>query len=404
MSFWAQRKSLLKEYLTAIVDRYKKLDRKGKTALLNEATQVTRLSRKHLIRLLKQPKEILAQKKASGRKAKYSRELLLPHIRALWIQMERISGRRMKAAYADWLPFYKHPEFTPQIRLLLERMSAATLERFLRQIRAGLKAQNGLSVTPTGGSPSRYMKNRVPLNTFDSKIERPGFCQADTVGHCGTTTAGQYVNTITLTDVDSTWTENRAVFSKKALDVRRQFSDWDRTLPFELLAVNVDNGSEFLNNEMVNFMRRENGKKPITFTRSRAYKKNDNCYVEQKNYTHVRELFGYERIEDSALVAPMDEIYKTCWNPLQNFFLPTFKLKEKVRIGARIVKKFDAPKTPYDRLMQSEHLSEERKEKLRLMKKGLNPFELKAELEKKLEAFFEELRKSSTRSSIGRAG
>jgi hypothetical protein len=386
----------LKEYLVAIVDRYKKLDRNGKTTLLNEATQVTKLSRKHLIRLLKQPKEVLAKKKASGRKPKYPAELLLPHIRELWIQMERISGRRMKAAYPDWLPFYQHAGFTPQIQLWLERMSAATLERFLRKIRAGLKATNGLSVTPTGGSPSRYMKNKVPLNTFDAKIERPGFCQADTVGHCGTTTAGQYVNTITLTDIDSTWTENRAVFSKKAPDVRKQFADWDRTLPFDLLAVNVDNGSEFLNNEMVNFMRREYGKKPITFTRSRAYKKNDNCYVEQKNFTHVRELFGYERFEEPALVTRMDEIYKTCWNPLQNFFLPTFKLKEKVRIGARIVKKFDPPQTPYDRLMKSAHLTEERKEKLRLTKKSLNPFHLKAELENKLGEFFEALRKSKT--------
>jgi hypothetical protein len=393
----------LKEYLVAIVDRYKNLDKQGKTELLNEATEVTKLSRKHVIRLLQRPKEVLAKKKASGRKAKYAIETLLPHIRRLWIQMERISGRRMKAAYPDWLPFYKHPEFTPQIQLLLEQMSAATLERFLRKIRAGLKATNGLSVTPTGGSPSRYMKNKVPLNTFDAKIDRPGFCQADTVGHCGTTTAGQYVNTITLTDIDSTWTENRAVFSKKAPDVRKQFADWDQSLPFELLAVNVDNGSEFLNNEMVNFMRRDFGRKPITFTRSRAYKKNDNCYVEQKNFTHVRELFGYERFEDPVLITLMDEIYKTCWNPFQNFFLPTFKLKEKVRVGARIVKKFDAPQTPYDRLMKSPHLSEERKEKLRLAKKSLNPFELKADLEKKLGVFFEELRKSSTRSSTGKA-
>lgn len=135
----------LKEYLVAIVDRYKNLDKQGKTALLNEATEVTKLSRKHVIRLLKQPKEVLAKKKASGRKPKYPPELLLPHIRRLWIQMERISGRRMKAAYPDWLPFYKHPEFTPQVRLMLERMSAATLERLLSKIRAGLKAQNGLS-------------------------------------------------------------------------------------------------------------------------------------------------------------------------------------------------------------------------------------------------------------------
>ena len=179
----------VKEYLVAIVARYKKLDRKGKTSLLNEATQVTRLSRKHLIRMLQHPEEELAKKKASGRPPKYPPELLLPHIRYLWIQMERISGRRMKVAYADWLPFYQHPQLTPSLRLLLESMSAATLERLLGKIRRSLTADKGLSVTPEG-SPSRYMKNKVPLNTFDAKIDRPGFLQADTVGHCGTSTAG----------------------------------------------------------------------------------------------------------------------------------------------------------------------------------------------------------------------
>ena len=386
----------IKEYLVAIVSRYKNLNRKGKTALLNEATQVTKLSRKHLIRLLKRPAVELAGKKPSGRKPTYPPELLLPHLKYLWTQMERISGRRMKAAYPDWLPFYDRSGFTPQVRLLLERMSASTLERLLRKLRRDLKAGKGLSLTPEG-CPSRYMKNKIPLNTFDAKIDRPGFFQADTVGHCGTSTAGQFLYTITLTDIDSTWTENRAIFSKKAIGVRRQFVDFDQSIPFEILAVNVDNGSEFINNEMINFMRRTSGRKPITFTRSREYKKNDNCYVEQKNFTHVRELFGYERMEDPALVSLMNEIYKTHWNPLQNFFIPTFKLKEKIRVGARIVKKFDAPQTPYDRLMKSSHLSEERKEELRKMKVKLNPFDLKKDLEVKLAIFFEQLRKSKIR-------
>jgi hypothetical protein len=388
----------IKEYLIAIVSRYKNSDRKGKTALLNEATQVTRLSRKHLIRLLQRPEEVLAKRKPSGRRPTYVPNQLLPHIRYLWIQMERISGRRMKAAYPDWLHFYRHPELTPALRVLLEKMSASTLERFLRKIRGSLTAGKGLSVTPEG-CPSRYMKNKVPLNTFDSKIDRPGFLQADTVGHCGTSTAGQYLHTITLTDIDSTWTENRAIFSKKAHEVRRQFTDFDQAIPFDMLAVNVDNGSEFLNNDMINFMRRGCGRPPITFTRSRAYKKNDNCYVEQKNFTHVRELFGYERMEDPRLVTLMNEIYKTCWNPLQNFFIPTFKLKEKIRIGARIIKKFDVPQTPYDRLMKSSYLTEERKQELRQMKAKLNPFDLKKDLEDKLKSFFEELRKSKIREA-----
>ena len=385
----------IKEYLMAIADRYKKANKQEKSKMLIEAEQVTELSRKHLIRTLQAPTEQIAKKKPSGRKKVYEPEILVPHIRFLWIQMERISGRRMKAAFPDWLRFYQDPAFTPQVRLLLEQMSPATLERFLRTIRGAQEARHGLSTT----APARYMKNKIPLNTFDQKIDRPGFVQADTVAHCGTSAAGQFMNTVTLTDIDSTWTENRAIFSKKAHEVRRRFAELDQTLPFELLAVNTDSGSEFLNTPMVQFMRRENGKKPITFTRSRPYRKNDNCYVEQKNFTHVRELFGYERIEDQTLVNLMNEIYRDYWNPLQNYFLPTFKLVSKTRVGARIVKKFDRPQTPYDRLLKSEHLSEERKEKLRKTKSGLNPFQLKTEMEAKLKIFFEQLRKSKTREA-----
>jgi hypothetical protein len=357
----------MKEYLIAIVERYQKADKSGKSQMLTEATEVTKLSRKHLIRVLKQSKDVISKKKPSGRKKKYDPEILIPHIQFLWIQMERISSRRMKAAFLDWLSFYRQqePTFTPQMNLWLEQMSASTLERFLRAIRSDPAANHGLSTTSLGGGPARFMKNKIPLNTFDQKIDRPGFMQSDTVAHCGTSVHGQYVNSITLTDIKSTWTENRAIFSKKAEGVRKCFSELKQTLPFDLLAVNVDNGSEFLNTPVFNFMNPGNGQKAIIFTRSRAYKKNDNCYVEQKNFTHVRELFGYERIEDESLVELMNEIYRDYWNKLQNFFIPTFKLESKTRIGARIVKKYDLPKTPYDRLMNSEHLSDERKENLK---------------------------------------
>jgi hypothetical protein len=284
-----------------------------------------------------------------------------------------------------------------QVKLPLEKMSASTLERFLRIIRGEIRASKGLSTTPDYPA-SWFMKNKVPINTLDYKVDRPGFTQADTVSHCGTSAQGPFASTLTLTDIVSAWTETRAIFTKKALEVRTQFVDLKKTLPYELLAVNVDSGSEFINTPMIQFMGAPL-EKPITFTRSRPYKKNDNCYVEQKNFTHVRELFGYERIEDSSLIPLMNEIYKTLWNPLQNFFIPTFKLKEKIRVGAKIIKKFDAPQTPFERLMKSPYLSEERKEKLKKMKADLNPFKLKTELEAKLKIFFDLLRKSKSREA-----
>lgn len=160
------------------------------------------------------------------------------------------------------------------------------------------------------------------------------------------------------------------------------------------MAINVDSGSEFLNWEMINFTR----SKKIAFTRSRPYKKNDNCWVEQKNYTHVRELFGYDRITEEYLVALMNEIYKNYWNPLQNYFLPTFKLKEKIRIGSRIQKKYDKPKTPYQRLMDCSHLTEEQKGRLKQRKKELDPFKLERGLEANLKTFFTLLKQSKIKA------
>ena len=383
-----------KEYLAAIVDGYKKANKSKKTELLTQAEEITGLTRKHLIRLLKSSKEKLMKRKSSGRPKKYSRDMLIPHIQYLWIQMERISGKRMKAAYPDWLPKYLGDGFTAEIRLMLEKMSASTLERFLREIRKNQTVMKGLSTTK---SPARYMKNKIPINTLDSKIEKPGFFQADTVAHCGDSVAGPFISSVTLTDIYSQWTVNRAMPSKNGIAVRKCFTDLEQEIVFTILGINTDSGSEFLNTPVLNFTKHKTGEPRLNFTRSRPYKKNDNCYVEQKNFTHVRELFGYERFEDPRLVELMNEIYRDCWNPIQNFFIPTFKLKEKLRIGARIVKKFGPPMTPYDRLMGSPHLSAEMKNKLKEKKNSLNPFELKSDLEAKLKVFFDELRKTKTR-------
>lgn len=385
-----------KEYLAAIVDRYKKGTKAEKTKMLSEAVSVTGLSRKHLVRFLKLSKETILKKKPGGRPKKYPVALLIPHLQFIWVQMERISARRMKEAYSDWLPIYKDLGFTQELRLMCERMSVSTLERILRQIRKNQMASKGLTVTRC---PARYMKNKVMLNTFEKKIEKPGFFQSDTVGHCGTTTAGQYIHSVTFTDIFSAWTENRAMWAKYGHEVRKCFTKLEQDLPFKILAINVDNGSEFLNTPVLNFMKNENGSERIIFTRSRPYHKNDSCYVEQKNFTHVRELFGYERFEDPRLVEMMNEIYRDYWNPLQNFFIPTFKLKEKYRVGARIVKKYDRPETPYTRLINHPSLTTEQKRKLTAQKKALNPFTLKAEMEVKLKVFFEELRKSKAREA-----
>ncbi len=377
------------QYLIAINKKYQVSSKIQKGQLLDHAELITNRSRKHLIRRLQNLNYAPRSEplKTQGRPLVYAKEELLPHLKYLWIQMERISPKRMRQALKDWLPKYK--DCPAHLKMQLHTMSATTIDRYLKGIRAESKCTKGLSTT----CPARYMKNKVPINTLDSKITRPGFTQTDTVAHCGNSAKGPFISSLTVTDIFTTWTENRAMLSKKGYLIKQNFKDIENSLPFRLLAINSDSGTEFLNKNMLQFTKGRN----INFTRSRPYKKNDNCYVEQKNFTHVRELFGYERFEDQELVDLMNDIYKNYWNPLQNFFLPTFKLKEKIRIGAKIKKKYDKPKTPYQRVIESGILTKEQEEELRMKKLALDPFELKLNLEIKLKEFFEVLRKINIR-------
>jgi hypothetical protein len=378
-------------YLSAIYDTYQAGSKAEKSNLLDHAILITKRSRKQLIRRLN---KLERQKRLGtakvGRPLQYAREELVPHIQYLWHQMERVSSKRMKAAFKLWLPKYKNCE--PHLKAQLERMSPTTLGRYLKSIRKSETPIKGLSTT----CPARYMKNKVPINTLDSKITRPGYTQTDTVAHCGDSAAGPFISSLTVTDIFSTWTANRAMYTKRGVEVKAMFKDIERSLPFALLAINSDSGSEFLNKNMLQFT---NFGTRVEFTRSRPYKKNDNCYVEQKNFTHVRELFGYERFENIELVVLMNEIYTQYWNPLQNYFLPTFKLKEKIRIGSRIKKTYDQPKTPCQRLLDSTFITEEQRAILTINQYHLDPFELKQKLELKLQEFFEVVRQKNIRKA-----
>ena len=376
-------------YLTAISGLYQESSKGKKGDILTHAQIITQRSRKQLIKRLNriQVGGGCLPVKSSGRPLSYSKKELLAHLKYLWEQMEKNSAERMKEALPDWLPKYKG--CPSHLRYQLEQMSASTLKRYLKEIRVSLVPTKGLSTT----SPVRYMKNKVPINTLDSKVKRPGYAQTDTVSHCGTCSQGPFISSLTVTDICSTWTECRAMFTKKGKEVRRQMQSIEQAIPFKLLAINSDSGSEFLNKQVVQLTRLSH----IQFTRSRPYKKNDNCFIEQKNFTHVRELFGYERFDNPRLVNLMNDIYRNYWNPLQNFFLPSFKLKEKIRVGARIQKKYDKPKTPYQRVIESGVLNEKEMEVLRRRKAQLDPFELKEGLEIKLKEFFEMVRKENIR-------
>ena len=292
MSYRAKR-----EYLDTIRARYRNASRIEKKWILDEFCLVCDYVRKHAIRLLNA--ESLPSPQKAGRKAIYGPDVV-SHLQILWIRMGEICSKKMVVALPFWLEHYNPERFPEELRKQILSVSASTIDRMLKSIR---KNQKGLSSTKS----SVRFKNLVPIHNRDHKIAKPGYMQGDTVAHCGDTLLGAFGNSLTLTDIHSTWTENRATWTKESNKIIEQVADIEKKLPFQLLGVNTDSGSEFINYQFAKYMR-EDRIKAVDFTRSRPYKKNDQAYVEQKNFTHVRQLFGYERIETQELVILMNEI------------------------------------------------------------------------------------------------
>ena len=364
---------LRRVYLDTIRERYLNAPKKAKKLILDEFCMNCGYSRKYAIRILNG--KITPRSKKPGPEPVYDNSFVY-HLHELWIAMNQICSKNMKAALPLWLPYYGKAD--ARIEKLLVQVSPATIDRLLKPYKAG--KVRGLSTT----SPS-LIKNKIPIQLLDSEITQAGFIEADTVAHCGESLHGKYINTLTMTDLMSGWTENRAVWSKEGEFIVNLIRDIERDLPFKLLGFACDNGTEFLNHDLHDYLVRRD--EPVTFVRRRPYKKNDAAHVEQKNFTHVRQLFGYERLENPQFVRIMNEIYRTLWNPLLNFFTPNLKLIKKEREGAKLRKTYDKPKTPYQRLMESEKLNPKEKAELREKMKAKNPFYLKEQLESRLKIF-----------------
>jgi hypothetical protein len=262
-------------------------------------------------------------------------------------------------------------------------MSPATIDRLLFSYRNS--PIHGKSLTTGGGM--HFIKRVIPLKPLYAEYTKPGHLQADTVGHCGDDISGSYAFSLTMTDIFTTWTENRATWSKSAHWVAEQIKDIEKSLPFKILGYSSDNGNEVLNEKIYDYFQMRPDKQKVEVTRGRPYRSNDHAHVEQKNNSHVRKLFGYERLDERGLVDRMNDIY-LIRNAFQNYFIPTMKCIEKKRDGARVIKKYDKPKTPYQRILDSADLTEEAKQKLRADYDKLNPFKLSEDLERKRKSFF----------------
>jgi hypothetical protein len=299
-------------------------------------------------------------------------------LKELWLAAEQPCSKLLKATLPLWL---KHqPKWATEVRRDLLAMSAATLDRMLRPLRFQHK-RRGLSTT----KPGRLLRTHVPLRDGPANTQELGHIEADTVAHCNDSTAGDFVYSLTFTDVCTGWTEIRATWNKSSHGVLTQLQNIEGKLPFKMISFHTDNGGEFLNWPLWDYLR--GPKRKVKFTRSRAYRKNDNAHVEQKNWTHVRQLFGYDRFEHPQLVGLMNEVYSH-WCLLQNHFRPTFKLQSKEKLGSRYRRRYEKPQTPYQRLLQRPELSPSQKHQLKLQHQSLDPFVLKKNIERSLKTFF----------------
>ena len=375
-------KDARKAYLLAIRKRYHHSDKAAKQIILNEFCSVCGYCRKYAIRLLNRKTKSKSSPKRPGPKPKYRAELMLEPLRRIWFTSDQPCGKRLKAAIPLWLPHYEthFGALEAAIRNDLLTISAASLDRLLKPLR--LSHPKGLS----GTKPGSLLKNQIPIRTHFWDETLPGFVEADTVAHCGHSLSGDFVWSLTMTDIVTGWTECRATWNKGAHGVLEQIQVIESLLPFPLKGFDCDNGSEFLNHHLVNYLS-AHPEKPC-FTRSRPYRKNDNAHVEQKNWTHARQLFGYDRMGHPRLVELMNTLYSELWCPLQNHFCPSLKLKEKHRNGAKYVKKYHSPETPYQRVMDHQAISDEIKTALREQHNELNPFKLKAQIEEQLKIIF----------------
>lgn len=377
-----------REYLEKIRARYRGAEKGVKKGILDEFCEVCGYARKYAIRVLNR-KRLLGRKKPGPERTYGAEELRV--LKGIWLSAGQMCSKRLKAALPLWLPYYeeKHGKLPKRVREKVLAVSPATMDRLLGPTRAR-HPRKGLC----GTRPGTLLRNQIPLKTDHWDVSRPGYLEADTVAHCGNSMAGNFIWTLTFTDILTGWTENRAIWNKGSEGVVRQVKRVEAILAFPLLGFDCDNGSEFLNHHLLRYFQER--KKPVSFTRSRPYKKNDNAHVEQKQWTHVRQLFGYERFQQPELVDVMNNLYENEWSLLQNFFCPTFKLEKKERINSKYRKTYEPPKTPCQRLLDSPHVKPEAKKRLRETLKTLNPLDLNEGVERKLEAFFNRHRKASS--------
>jgi hypothetical protein len=344
---------------------------------LDEVVQVTGYHRKAAIRLLSRGCRGDPGRRR-GRAKQYGTDVVAA-LKASWEAGDRMCSKRLQPFLPELVELLeRHGELTMRggVKEQLCQMSAATIDRLLKPYR-----QRGLRRPFSTTKPGSLLKAAIPIRTFaDWDEKRPGFLEVDLVAHCGESTEGFYLNTLSAVDVATGWVECQGVWGKGQQRVGGAIHEVSRRLPFRLLGLDSDNGSEFINHHLYDYCQR----KEITFTRSRPYKKNDRAHVEQKNWSVVRRLVGYDRYSSRAALDHLNRLYGLL-RVYVNFFQPVLKLQHKTRHGARVHKVYDQAQTPYQRLLASGAVNEAQQEALAAFYTQADPVRLLTQINQALE-------------------
>jgi len=369
-----------RELLAAIRPRYTLGSRAEKALVLAELVATTGYHRKYAIQVLNHPPKRRRGKRCGG-PVKYSGPVRAA-LAQVWRAANCICSKRLVPGlptFVEALERHGELKLDSQTRTLLLALSPATADRLLKRARAETKP-HGLTTT----KPGTLLRQAIPVRTFAQWDDaQPGFMEIDLVAHCGDATRGEYLNSLDMIDVKTRWVELYGLINRSQATVSAAIVICRGRLPYALLGLDSDNGAEFINHDLQRYCEHEH----ITFTRCRPYKKNDQAYVEQKNWTAVRQNVGYDRYEGPAACAALNALYE----PLRlylNFFQPVMVLVEKIRDGAKVTKRYDVAQTPYQRILAAPEVPEAAKERLRKLYPTLNPAALLRQIQTRQEALW----------------
>ena len=367
------------DYLKAIYFRYQKASKPLRAHILDEFCQVCGYNRKYAIRLLSGPAPQKTNTHPKTRRPTYGANMIAA-LTAIWEAAGYPCSARFKALLPLWLPWaVKRLALSAQTQKQLLSISPATIDRRLKPKKRQLKKRLYKRT-----KPGTLLKHHIPIKTDSWNVHTPGFTETDLVSHSGNSASGEFIHSLNVTDIHSTWVESRAVMGKSQIGVLDAMKDIQQALPFKLLGIDSDNGSEFINYHLKTFCEQNQ----IQFTRGRPYKKDDNAHIEQKNWTHVRKIFGYERYDSKQALEAMNDLYRNELRILQNLFLPSMKLLEKTRVGSKLKRRYDKPHTPLDRLLNCPQPDPLKIQALKNLRDTIDPFALAKRIEQKLERIY----------------